>query len=47
MRKGPSICGMPATQSETMYAAFGHSLPLNMPLTLVAKRASEEGIRWQ
>ena len=43
MRKGPSICGMPATQSDTMYAAFGRSLPPSMPLSLVAMRASEVG----
>ena len=47
MRKELSICGMPATRSETMYAAFGHSLPPNMPLSLVAMRAREERMRWQ
>jgi hypothetical protein len=38
---------MPATQSATMYAAFGRSLPPNMPLSLVAMRASEERMHWQ
>jgi hypothetical protein len=47
MRKGLSICGMLATQSDTMYAAFGRSLPPNMPLRLVAMRAGEERMRWQ